>query len=445
MKKRIYVNFLGLALLCVLLTSALLCPLFFYTFKAREIASVKDNAGLIAALLDRETIPPVYYAGGASAPRVTLIAPDGTVLLDTRANAGALENHAGRPEIAEAQRAGAGEATRYSDTLRAETYYYAVRLEGGNVLRLSKTIGSMSNVFTTALPIVFAVIALVLLLSNFLARRLTGNIVGPLSSIDLEGDNAVVYDELLPYVKKIDQHKREIAAQIAALQNRADTIAAITENMKEGLILLDGNGVTLTANRSAADIFGEITHKNILHICRDTEFRQCTKQCLAGDSAEMDFKRGGRIFNVYFSPVSGDAHGAVVLFFDTTERHAAEKQRREFSANVSHELKTPLTSISALSEMIANGMAKSSDVTGFAARISEQAGRLINIIEDIASRRFLQFIDRFVHRIYIHTLDRAFQPFEFRPELRCVHGLRAAFPLLVLLRQGDVYPVEYLL
>jgi len=199
----------------------------------------------------------------------------------------------------------------------------------------------------------------------------------------LDPDNVQVRDELLPCVRQVRQLRQEARAEIEELRNRADTIAAITENMREGLILLDENGAVLIANKSAGRIFGEIRGTNILHVCRDASFQEGVRRCLAGESAGSPLDRGGRTYSVHFSPAPREVRGAVVLLFDVTERHKAERQRREFTANVSHELKTPLTSILALSEMIAKGMAKEEDIQVFAAKISHQSKRLIDMIEDI--------------------------------------------------------------
>ena len=250
-----------------------------------------------------------------------------------------------------------------------------------------EAVSSFGKILAAILPVVALVMALFLLLAGFAVRKLTESIVKTVEQIDYASAGAPVYDELLPYVRKLEQQKREIAGQLAALENRAETIEAVTGNMQEGLIIIDNNGAVLSANRSVLEIFHEsgMAGKNILHICRETEFRQEIKRCLAGENLEMPFKRGDRSYSVFFSPVhSGEKiNGAVILFLDATEKHQAERQRREFSANVSHELKTPLTTISALSEMMENGMVRQEDVKDFAVRISGQAKRLINIIDDI--------------------------------------------------------------
>ena len=390
MKKRIFLSFFWLILACVLILSTALSFLFQRAAIKNEKAAIMDSAILLSNLLDSGLTGDLGYEDyihrDPDAPRVTVISPDGTVLVDSRAYASRLENHSDRPEIIDALKTGAGESLRPSDTMRADMYYYAIRLEDGNILRLSKPISDMSHVFTVLLPVAVSVTGLILLLCVVTTRRLTALIIDPIESIDFEGESVHVYDELAPYMKKIDQQKRDIEEKLSALTERADTIEAITGNMKEGLILIDNKGEALTANNSARGIFGDgMEHKNILYICRDLDFTNAVNRCLSNESVELRMELAGRIYNVYMSPVfsNGHASGALILFQDATERHQAEKQRREFSANVSHELKTPLTTISALSEMMESGMAKDDDIKAFAARISEQAGRLLTLIDDI--------------------------------------------------------------
>lgn len=388
MKKRIYFNFIGLILIFTLLLSVISSLIFWNATKARETAAVKENARMTADFLNLGFTGELFdYISGGNVLRMTVIKPDGTVILDNKTVAGTLENHGDRVEVISALKNGSGEAMRFSETLTTDSYYYAIRLNDGNVLRISKSMDGIFGVFMNILPAIAAAAVIVIVLAPFLARRLTLNIIRPLDGIDFESDNIAVYDELIPFARKIDSQKREISAQLKALQNRVDTIETITKNMKEGLILIDGSGTALSANGSASEIFGGdiITGKDILHVCRDIPFQKGVKDCLSGKNAEMTYERGGKIYSVYFSPVqSGEgAGGGIILLFDITEKHAAEKQRREFSANVSHELKTPLTAISALAEMITGGMAKESDIKAFSKKILEQTNRLINIIDDI--------------------------------------------------------------
>ena len=407
MKKRIFYSSLRLIIACVLILSVVLSLLFFNSIKKNERSALKEYATLISSLLDSGLSGIFDYSDYINrdprASRMTVLSPDGTVLLDSWAFADRLENHSDRPEFIQALRTGSGEAFRYSDTLQASMYYYAVRLQDGNVLRIYKPVSDVSHVFTILLPVVICVTVLIILLSVYAAHRLTGKIIKPLESLDFDNESAEdeVYDELAPYMKRIEQQKREISEKLSALAERADTIEAITGNMQEGLILINSKAETLMANKSARRIFArelgsqvtvsgdtpddQLEHKSILRICRDLDFSSAISRCLDGSNAEIRMERGGRIYSVYMSPVfsGGAARGAVILFQDATEKHQAEQQRRQFSANVSHELKTPLTTISALSEMIGSGIARDSDVKGFAERITEQSGRLLLLIDDI--------------------------------------------------------------
>jgi len=390
LRKRIYSSFILLILPCALILSALLSLLYHNAAKTQELASVRDHARLVSDLLSSGVTGDIlfsdYSALNAGSTRITVVAPDGKVLLDSRAAADRMENHAGRPEIIEALESGTGESLRYSATLRTDMYYYAVRMGDGNILRVSKAVGGLADVFAVALPVAAAVTALVLVLAGLTARRLTKRVIAPLSSIDFDSAGTVAYEELQPYLEKIDRQKTEINEKMAQLSERADTINAITSNMKEGMIIVSSDAAVLSANNSAREVFGEnIERKNIMHLCRDTDFQSAVKKCLSGENEEIQLHLAGRIYSVYLSPVysNGQTRGALILFQDATERSRAEKQRREFSANVSHELKTPLTTISALSEMIENGIAKEDDIKSFAARISEQSGRLLMLIDDI--------------------------------------------------------------
>ncbi|MDR1703550.1 MAG: hypothetical protein LBS19_02535 [Clostridiales bacterium] len=368
MKKRIYYNFLVLILLSALLLVAFVCVVFYVTGRDREIRTLKTDT------------------------MVTVIEPDGTVLLDNNGKANEAEDYLAGEEFAEALRSGRGEAVRNSGA-GGETYYYAVRQADGSILRVAKTLGNLNDVFLTVIPAVILVTAAVLIFARYMAKALTTRIIKPLTNIDLEGDNEPVYDELIPYVRKIDRQKQELANTVADLKRRADTIGAITRHMKEGLILISPSGGVLMANNSAVQIFGdqiysEADERNILHIYRDIAFQQCVKICLSGTAQEIRLERDGKVFDVFLNPVRGEGaeaelSGGVILFFDITEKQAAENQRKEFSANVSHELKTPLTTISALAEMMGNGMAKAADIKEFAEKITDQCRRLINIIEGV--------------------------------------------------------------
>lgn len=389
MKKRIYLSIVSMLLLSTLLLAASVCFVFYNGTKKQEIIAIKDRAVILADLLNKSTKSTYldFISDNPDTARMTIIAPDGKVLVDNKTQAHVLENHSDREEIKEAFKQGNGEATRYSDTFDRMTYYYAIKLDDGNVLRISKTMDSIIGVFLSILPVIIVLMILVSSIANFIAYKLTKKLIKPINNMNFDQADTCVYDEFAPFMKKIKQQKDEITQQLLTLENRASTITTITENMKEGILFIDQNGIILLANNSVSQIFNEtnMTAKNILQVCRDVDLIQRIKLCLEGDSKEMRFERQGKIYHIYFNPIRNNDNisGAIILFLDTTEKYRAEKQRREFSANVSHELKTPLTTISGLSEMIANGMAKEEDVADFAKKISTQTERLITIIEDI--------------------------------------------------------------
>ena len=389
MQKRIFLNFGGLILVCIVLLVISFGLLFFRATQTHEMAAIRDKAHLVAGLLNQNTS--TYHEGiEVGGTRITIISPDGWVLSDSHAGADLGVNRSDRAEFVSAVNYGFGEAIRTSDTFGAETFYYAIRLQDGNVLRLSRTLHSLGGVFISTLPAFVAVTFGILVVAYFVTKRLTLSIIKPLAEIDFDSValNESLYEELLPYMKKIEHQKIEIANQLTMLRSRAETIDAIIANMREGLVMLDENGLVLAINKSALDIFGvkrDVIHTSMGHIYRDHEFMQGVKKCLGGAYLEINFSRNNKYYNAFLSPVVNDgvSRGAIIFFLDTTEQFKADRQRKEFTANVSHELKTPLTTISAMSEMMSNGMAKADDVAKFSQKISEHTKRLMNIIDDI--------------------------------------------------------------
>jgi len=380
MKKRIFTEMLALIIVSLLTCSVVLCAVFYGQLSSSVQSEVRERAAMLRETLTAENFEELAI----SDMRLTVIAQDGTVLYDDDEDASALPNHAGREEIDEALVTGAGESRRFSDTLGQETYYYAIRLDDGSVLRLAKTMSSIWGMFGGAIPIVLMVVAAMLLIGYFLAGGLTKRIVSPINKVNLEGKLMAPYDELAPFVQTISQQRERISQQIADLHNRSDTIAAIMDSMSEGVILVDKRGRVLSINQSAADIFaihGAAEGKNILEILRDVELNEAMRSALSGVRGEINLAHGERTYRVYFSPVTDN--GAIILFLDITEKSMAEKLRREFSANVSHELKTPLTTIYGNVEMLESGMVKDADTTRFYGKIKDEAARLIALVEDI--------------------------------------------------------------
>ena len=380
MKKRIFSSMLTLIIISLLACSAVLCAVFYRQLSSSVQSEVRERA----IMLKEAVTGGNYEALVLSDMRLTVVAPDGTVLYDDDQDTVSLPNHADREEISEALISGIGESRRFSDTLGQETYYYAIRLGDGSVLRLAKTMSSIWGMFGGAIPIVSIVVLAMLAIGYFLAGSLTKRIVSPINKVKLEEKLSSPYDELAPFVQTISQQRERISQQISDLQNRSDTIAAIMDSMSEGVILVDRQGTLLSINKSAADIFavhGAIDGKNILEILRDVELNEAMRSALSGVRGEMNLPHSEKTYRVYFSPVTDS--GAIILFLDITEKSMSEKLRREFSANVSHELKTPLTTIYGNVEMLENGMVKEADTAQFYRKIKDEAARLIVLIEDI--------------------------------------------------------------
>ena len=321
--------------------------------------------------------------------RLTWIAADGEVLFDTHVPAAEMENHAGRAEVKEALAEGESGGVRYSETLTERTLYYAQRLTDGTILRISI---SQLTVFALAMgmlqPILLTAI-LAVILSALLARRMAKRIVAPLNRLDLdkplEND---AYEELSPLLGRIHQQYRQIEAQLRELRRKTEEFEQITENMSEGLVLLDRKGVILSINPAARAIFhasSACVGQDFLVVDRDHEINLAIQTALEGGHSEVRAMRNDREVQFDISRITADgaAAGTVLLAFDVTEQAVAERSRREFTANVSHELKTPLQSIMGSAELLENGLVKQEDLPQFVGVIRTEAARLVALVEDI--------------------------------------------------------------
>ena len=332
MKKRIYISFFIQVLLCALMISASVSIIIYNATRDKEMHSIRDRAILVAEILnntDPQNLSFYFSSYDPDAARITLIAYDGTVLLDNKANPENLANHGDREEFREAVERGRSESMRFSDTINSDTYYYAIRLDSGNVLRVSKTMDRISGVFTDVLLSLTGITIVVLILSGILASRLTKNIITPLNQVDFDKDNPEIYDELVPYVRKISQQRSEIDDKISMLNDRADMVDKIIGNMKEGLILIDKTGVILSINKSASKVLGggDLIGINIQHVNRDIDFQSCVKECLSGVDSEITIRRNEKTYDVYFSPVQDfEITGGVILFQNKKKKNKSEKQ-----------------------------------------------------------------------------------------------------------------------
>ena len=321
--------------------------------------------------------------------RLSLIAKDGSVLYDTAADAESLENHGGREEIKQALESGEGESIRYSSTLLQKTIYCAKRLDDGRVLRISVSRATVGAIAMGMISPIIAVGVGALILSGVLASRLAKRIVEPLNKLDLEHplDNDS-YEELSPLLSRINKQRAQIAEQLAELRHRTDEFEQVTGNMKEGLVLIDTNENVLSINSAARNIFSaaeDCIGKSFLTVDRSRDLNAAIHSAFEHGHSEIHSDKNGRTYQFDISRIDSDgsAFGAVILLFDITDRESAEKLRREFTANVSHELKTPLQGIIGSAELIESGMVKAADMPRFVGHIREEAQRLVSLVNDI--------------------------------------------------------------
>ena len=321
--------------------------------------------------------------------RITWLRADGAVLYDTRADAESMENHAQRQEVQQALATGEGESSRYSDTLLQKTVYYAKRLPDGTVLRLSAIRVTTGVLVLNMLQPILLVLAVALILSGVLASRLARRITEPLNRLDLEHPlENDTYEELAPLLRRMEHQRRQIDRQMDELRRRSEEFEQITGSMSEGLVLLDEAGVILSINPAARrllDAAENCVGQDLLTVDRDVALSDALRQAAEQGHSEFRGQRNGREyqFDVTRIQSEGRTAGTVLLVFDVTERAFAERNRREFTANVSHELKTPLQGIIGSAELLENGLVKQEDAPRFIGHIRSEAQRLVTLIGDI--------------------------------------------------------------
>ena len=338
--------------------------------------------------------------------RITYIDQDGTVLFDNEADVSEMKNHSDRTEFQKAEKYGAGESSRYSDTLSEKTIYYALRLKDGTVLRVSGTQDSVLALVENLIFPLCGLLCLMLILSGIMASAISKRIVKPINELDLESpEENRIYEELSPLLSKIHRQNREIQNQLELAKQQQEEFSLITENMQEGLIVIDKYTMILSANSSAWNLFHMdrvCQGESVYCLDREEEFRHAIEQVLSGEHTELVLKLNGSDIQLIANPVIRDkkAEGAVVLLVNVTEKLERESLRREFSANVSHELKTPLTSISGFAEIMQSGLVKCEDIPQFAGRIYKESQRLLQLVEDV---------------IQISQLDEEKTPYTWEP------------------------------
>ena len=388
MTSKIFRSTLLVAALVLLCCLGVIVGVLYNHFSIVQVGQLKDELSL--AVTGTEQYGNAFLENvEGDRFRLTWIGTDGTVLFDTQVAASQMANHGDREEFREALETGAGDSVRYSDTQTEKTFYEAKRLKDGTVLRISTSQASAGSLVIGMFHPLALIALVAIALSALLASRVAKNIVKPINELNLEQPLANdTYEELSPLLRRLNQQHLQIAAQMESLHRKTDEFQQITDNMQEGLVLLSSETNVLSINPAAREIFGaedSCVGKSFLMIDRSREMRSAVNDVLDKGHGTARAKRGGRDYQFDLSRIESDGKviGAVVLAFDVTESLRAEQTRREFSANVSHELKTPLQSIIGSAELLENGMVKPEDAPRFVGLIRKEAARLVDLVEDI--------------------------------------------------------------
>lgn len=388
MTKRIFRAILTVSLVVLFSCLVLIVGVLYRYFEIRVESELRSETEYIAQGVQNEGAR--YFHGLKSTSRITWVAANGNVIYDNREAASTMENHAGRREIQEALKTGMGRSVRYSKTLGQKTIYFALRLNDGTVLRVSEAQYSVWALVFQALQPAAMIVLIACILAGIIASRAARQIVRPINELDLSspGGQAECYDELTPLLARIRSQNRQIEQQMYKLRSGQKEFAAITENMNEGFLVLDLKAHVLSYNSAALRLLDapDVPWGTSAYVLsEELGFRNAVDQALAGRRVEQLLEKDDRCCQVIASPVFQDGHlnGVALVILDITEKEQRENLRREFTANVSHELKTPLTSISGTAEILENGLVKPEDIPHFAANIHKEAGRLINLVNDI--------------------------------------------------------------
>ena len=388
MTKKIFRSIITVAMV-VLLASLFIASSFLYDyFNKSQVTQLKEELSLVATNVDK--VGTEYFDNfDSSVFRFTLVSADGSVLYDSQAKAEDMENHLDREEIAEALENGNGSSARYSSTLTERTFYEATRLQNGNVLRISISQVTVGALILGMLPAICAIVLISIVVALVLSHKMAKSIVKPLNELDLENPaENETYEELTPILTKINKQHKQITRQMRELKQKSDEFEQITASMNEGLVLLDKKGVVLSINAAAKKLFSAdetAVGRDFLTLDRSIDMNHTIEKALNGKHSEFREERNGNEYQFIINRTESDGKtvGIVILCFDVTEAAFAERNRKEFTANVSHELKTPLQSIIGSAELLENDLVKPEDTKRFVGNIKNEATRLVSLINDI--------------------------------------------------------------
>lgn len=395
MKERISFNLFYIGLLSAIIAMVVTAGAFRSSAEKQTKIDLKEEAGLFAKFYPHLVDKNELKRFSSNTLRVTLISSEGVVLVESDADSSYMENHLSRPEVVKAIKTGSGESFRSSMTLSTEVYYYAKLLPDGNIIRLGIRKSSVASVFSDVYPYLVLLLIGILIASIFMARLLSKNFLKPIraiaeniDSVDFTGEDIIVYKELIPFVRKIRAQQENIQKQMRRLERERSKLAILMQNMPEGFILLDQRKNVLMINEVAKQylhVEEKVELKNILYFSRNIPLNQAIEFAFEGKRHEGEMSLEGRLFQIIVSPVlmGDELSGIICLILDITEKRNLIQIKEEFTANASHELKTPLTSISGYAEMIENRMVKASDIPEFAGKIRKESNRLLALANDI--------------------------------------------------------------
>ena len=393
MKNRFFRYLLGISLLTLFLSTIASMFIYYSVYVDRSNKDLSNIVITMGETLKRIDDDENYLDSVAKKKRdfrITHIKNDGDVLYDSAENANFLPTHKDRPEVIKAQKNGFAEVERFSNTLSKDLYYVSLRLDDGSILRVSREMDNLIGAFRKVFPIDILMSILIFIIATAVSRRLTKKTFEPLNNLneDLLTIDTDMFPEISPFINKINKQNKTIKDNYREISRERDTIETILKNMKESLIIIDENKNLLSVNNSAKELFNskrKLIGENILNLIRDDDLLKLIDDALMGSSVESITNIGDREFKFYVNPVFEDkkVRGVVILFIDETEEIRALRLREEFSSNVSHELKTPLTSICGFSELLVNGMVDDANKEEFYKLIYDDSKRLLNLIEDI--------------------------------------------------------------
>ena len=416
MTKRIFTSIILASVIVLLASGGLTMGVLYNHFGNQLEEELRTEAEFLSIAVEDEGMS-AFDSLPADSERITYIDTDGTVLYDNRSKTDDMENHLDREEIQEAMENGSGMAVRESDTLSQRTLYYAIRLNDGTVLRVSSTQYSLTGLLGGMIQPLLIILIVMLILAGFLASRLAKNIVNPLNQLDLDHpEENQTYEEVAPLLTKINRQQKSLQAEITQAKRQQEEFSIITDNMEEGFLVIDSHTEVLSYNSSALRLLGareQDARQSVLALNRSESFQRTVEKVLGGQHVISNQEFQGITCQVAANPVfqEGKVTGAVILILDVTEKMKGEQMRREFTANVSHELKTPLTSISGFAEIINDGFVKPEDTKKFAGRIFKEAQRLITLVNDV---------------IKISQLDEGKLPYE-KEEVDLYEAVRETF------------------